>query len=181
MNPNSHPFAQQAAGNRTSLAVLDEMKRKRVHMRDKGSPLRQEIKQLLTSLQFYSKPDGFAGIHLCEVLQVPNLLDVIVKEVECKKHFLRRDQKPKLKLLALRYGVTEKAIRSYNGLEDASTPLGNHISFLYIPPSDYTVGSSRGLEDALLPSRISRSELTEKLRQRSRSADFSQFPSPPET
>lgn len=165
--------AQNATGNRTSLAVLDGMQRKRVQ-------LRQEIKQLLMSLQFYSKPDEFAGVHLCEVLQVPNLLDVIVKEVECKKHFLRRDQKPKLKLLALRYGVTEDAIRSYNGLEGTPIPLGNHISFLYIPPSDHTAGSLLG-EGGLGPisSRISRSELAEKLRQRSRSADFSQFSSPP--
>ena len=161
----------QVAGNRTGFAVLDEMLRSgRAKTSVKGTSHRQEIKQLLMDLHFYTKPDGHAGVHIAEVLQIPNLLDVIVKEVECKKHFLRPNERPKLKLLALRYCVTEEAIRSYNELELSPIVIGKNTPFLYIPPSDHAAGSSLG-EGGLIPSRISRSELTEKLRQRSRSAD----------
>lgn len=156
----------QIAGDRSSQAVLDEMQRSGNARRLAEWPVHQ-IKQLLLDMQFYTKPSDHAGLHLCDLLQVPDLMDIIVKEVECRRHFLRCRENPKLKLLGLRYGVSEAAIRKCNGLEDVSVPIRSDLAFLYIPPSQNNLFS----DSALIPTRISRSELTEKLRQRSRSAD----------
>jgi hypothetical protein len=161
----------QIGGNRSSQAVLKEVQQSGNARICFESPV-HEIKQLLHDMQFYTKPETHAGLHLCDLLQVPDLYDIIVKEVECKKHFLRRSEKPKLKLLGLRYGVTEAAIRKCNGLEDVSVPIRSDLAFLYIPRSQNDEGQDDGRRiTGLIPARITRSELTEKLRERSRSAD----------
>jgi hypothetical protein len=162
------------AGSRTSFAVLDEMHNARKLRAPAGTSCRrgveQEIKSLLMSLTFYT-PHDYAGVHLGDVFQVSDLRDIILKEVECKRHILRRGEKPKLKVLGLRYGVSEAAIRKCNGLEGGSLPLNHSISFLYIPPSEFDIERSSLGEGGLIPTRITRSELNEKLRERFRSAD----------
>ena len=90
-----------------------------------------------------------------------------MREFDCTRHYLRRGEKPKLRVLSLRYGVTESAIRKANDLEGRPVPVGSGHNFLYIPPSE---------NDTSAPTRITRccvltpdgvlSELTAKLRSR---------------
>ena len=98
-----------------------------------------------------------AGPHLSAVLQHPDLKEVILREFDCTRHYLRRGEMPKLRVLGLRYGVTESAIRKTNDLEGRPVPVGSGHNFLYIPPSEH---------DTSAPTRITRSELTAKLRSR---------------
>ena len=67
------------------------------------------------------------------MLQVPDLMHMIMRDFECRRHTLRPGETPNLKVLAMRYGVTEDAIRRCNNLEDRSLPIAR--SFLYIPNS----------------------------------------------
>jgi len=41
-------------------------------------------------------------------------MDIIMKELEYRRHYFQHNEAPKLKVLALRYGVTEDSIREAN-------------------------------------------------------------------
>lgn len=45
------------------------------------------------------------------LIQIQDVFDLILKEVECRRHVLKDNERPKLKLLALRYGVSVDSIR----------------------------------------------------------------------
>ena len=92
---------------------------------------REEIKQFLLELAAHTPPEDQTGAHLSDVLQVPDLMHMIMRDFECRRHNLRPGETPNLKVLAMRYGVTEDAIRRCNNLEDRSLPIAR--SFLYIP------------------------------------------------
>ena len=127
---------------------------------------RAEIRRFLLAVASYARPpepESRAGTHLCEVLQVPDLTELILREYDCKRHYLRRGEKAKLRVLALRYGVSEDAIRKANELEGRRVPIGSGRNFLYIPPSERA--SISNSEGGVIPARITRSELTAKLRQ----------------
>lgn len=143
---------------------FDRMSAQSASAKGRAQERHAEIKSLLLSLATYTPSKNHTGAHLCQVLQVPDLMDIILREVECKKHLLRPGEKPKLKLLELRYGVTISAILQCNDLgssEQLAAPMGR--TFLYIPPSGCKYGGAEGM----IPTRITRSELTAKLRQRS--------------
>ena len=120
---------------------------------------RAEIRRFLLIVANDAQPNYDAGPHLTlsAVLQHPDLKEVILREFDCTRHYLRRGEKPKLRVLSLRYGVTESAIRKANDLEGRPVPVGSGHNFLYIPPSE---------NDTSAPTRITRSELTAKLRSR---------------
>jgi hypothetical protein len=120
---------------------------------------RAEIRRFLLSVASDAPLKDDAGPHLSAVLQHPDLKEVILREFDCTRHYLRRGEKPKLRVLGLRYGVTESAIRKTNDLEGRPVPVGSGHNFLYIPPSEH---------DTSAPTRITRSELTAKLREASR-------------
>ena len=97
---------------------------KKVRASSKAREQREKMKSFLVSLTAYMPPKDHAGVHLCHVLQVPDLMDTIVREFECRRHFLRPGERPNLKVLGLRYGVSEDAIRRCNGLQDRSLRAG---------------------------------------------------------
>ena len=104
------------------------------------------------------------GIHLCKVLQVTDLLVIIIREFECRKHLYRPGEKPKLKLPELRYGVPASAILKCNDLEHSkqlSAPIAR--KFLYISPSDYRDNAKVGA-GGKTSSRSTIEELTDKLK-----------------
>ena len=120
---------------------------------------RAEIRRFLLSVASDAPPNNDAGPHLSAILQHPDLKEVILREFDCTRHYLRRGEKPNMRVLGLRYGVTETAIRKANDLEGRPVPVGSGRNFLYIPPSD---------RDTSAPTRITRSELTAKLTRTSR-------------
>lgn len=70
---------------------------------------------------------------------MPDLLEIILKEVECRRHVLTRNETPKINLLALRYGVSAESIRQCNQLGTCSSIIEpGSRSFLYIPPHEVT-------------------------------------------
>jgi hypothetical protein len=75
------------------------------------------------------------------VRQVPDLMDIILKEIECRRHVFSQNETPKINLLALRYGVSAKSIRECNHLNDSSSLVESGRpgrNFLYIPPHEET-------------------------------------------
>ena len=116
--------------------VLQDIRTERASARkaqaSKGARVRcEEIKQFLLELAAHTPPEDQTGAHLSDVLQVPDLMHMIMRDFECRRHNLRPGETPNLKVLAMRYGVTEDAIRRCNNLEDRSLPIAR--SFLYIP------------------------------------------------
>ena len=116
--------------------VLQDIRTERASARkaqaSKGARVRrEEIKQFLLELAAHTPPQDHTGAHLSDVLQVPDLMHMIMRDFECRRHNLRPGETPNLKVLAMRYGVTEDAIRRCNNLEDRSLPIAR--SFLYIP------------------------------------------------
>jgi len=106
-----------------SARVLQEMCQRCEELRTQEAGIGRftaEMKHIMLSMAEYSPKPGesHTGVHISEVLQVPDLMDMILRDVECKRHALRFEQRPNLKILALRYGVTETAIRKCNGLDD---------------------------------------------------------------
>lgn len=114
------------AGNRSSSLVLKELRVHNASGQKAGTAGRftYKMKHILLSMAAYSPCAGHTGMHISEVLQVPDLMDIILRDVECKRHALRVDEAPKLKILGLRYGVSETAIRKCNDLDDRSKPIG---------------------------------------------------------
>jgi hypothetical protein len=53
-------------------------------------------------------------------------------EVELHRHVFKPNERPRLQLLALRYGVAVEDIRAANGLHDPSAPVDKK-NYLYIP------------------------------------------------
>ena len=98
---------------------------KKVRASSKAREQREKMKSFLVSLSTaYTPPKDHTRVHLCHVLQVPDLMDIIVREFECRRHVLRPGERPNLKVLGLRYGVSEDAIRRCNGLQDRSLRAG---------------------------------------------------------
>ena len=52
--------------------------------------------------------------------------------MELHRHVFKPNERPRLQLLALRYGVAVEDIRAANGLQDPSAPV-NTKNYLYIP------------------------------------------------
>ena len=102
---------------------------KKVRASSEAREQREKMKHFLVSLTEYMPPKSYAGVHLCHVLQVPDLMDIIVREFECRRHVLRPGERPNLKVLGLRYGVSEEAIRHCNGLQDCSLSAGIILCF----------------------------------------------------
>ena len=119
---------------------------------------REDIRRFLLSVESDAPRNNHTGPHLSAVLQHPDLKEVILREFDCTRHYLRPGEKPKLRVLGLRYGVPESAIRKANDLDGCPVPVGSGRNFLYIPPSEHA--------DTSAPTRITRSELTAKLRQK---------------
>ena len=63
-----------------------------------GVRLSSELKSTLAGLPHLAPPPGHTGVHICEVMQVPGLLDMILKEVEHHRHVLRENETPKIKV-----------------------------------------------------------------------------------
>jgi hypothetical protein len=53
-------------------------------------------------------------------------------EVELHRHVFKPNERPRLQLLAFRYGVAVEDIRAANGLQDPSAPVDTK-NYLYIP------------------------------------------------
>ena len=71
---------------------------------------REEIKQFLLELAAHTPPEDQAGAHLSDVLQVPDLMHMIMRDFECRRHNLRPGETPNLKVLAMRYGRTDRSL-----------------------------------------------------------------------
>ena len=56
----------------------------------------------------------------------------VCAEVEMHRHVFKPNERPRLQLLALRYGVAVEDIRAANELQDPSAPVGKK-NYLYIP------------------------------------------------
>merc|ERR1711939_604703 len=119
--------------------------------------------EMKDALLLGTAPEGHIGTHVSEVLQSPDLLSIILREVECKKHYIG-PERPNLWVLGLRYGVTAKAIREVNDLHDRSLAFESDRKYLYIPPA--VDASSRDAANRKIPYRITRAELRAKICER---------------
>ena len=93
----------------------------------------QEIKEVLRICNTMSKPANDTAPHLCDIVGIPELNEQIMRELECQRHIFAKNERPSLRILALRYGVSVDAIRKCNGLKETSTSLEGR-PYIYIPP-----------------------------------------------
>merc|ERR1719263_281952 len=87
-------------------------------------------------------PGGRSAPNLGDIVRIPELLELMTKEIECQRHYIKPQAKLEgelhLKLLALRYGISKDSIRKCNDLPDpASMIVQANRKFLYIPPREH--------------------------------------------
>lgn len=80
---------------------------------------------------------------------IPNIDRASVRaEVELHRHVFEPNERPRLQLLALRYGVAVEDIRAANGLQDPSA-IVDKKNYLYIPPRRRVVDDQSTSKNAL--------------------------------